>query len=85
MQEAKFLLAAIKEEFGGMSANPWADPKALAAAVKSGILDAPHLMGNKAARGETVTRAVNGGWDAIHPKTGDVLTEADRLKWLGVD
>ena len=85
VQEAKFLLAAIKEEFGGMSANPWADPKALAAAVKSGILDAPHLMGNKAARGETVTRAVNGGWDAIHPKTGDVLTEADRLKWLGVD
>jgi len=42
-------------------------------------------MGNKAARGETVTRAVNGGWDAINPKTGDVLTEADRLKLLGID
>ena len=82
--EARFLLAEIKEEFTAMSANPWADPKALAQAVKAGYLDAPHLVGNKAARGETVTKCLNGGWEAVNPKTGEVLTEADRLKLLGI-
>lgn len=84
VQEAKFLLAEIKETFGAVAANPWADPKALAQAVKIGILDAPHLMGNAAARGETVTKNVNGAWEAINPKTGEVVTEAERLKLLGV-
>lgn len=85
VNDAKVLLAAMKEEFGSVSANPWADPKALAGAVKSGILDAPHLVGNAAARGETVTRNVNGGWDAVHPKTGQVLSESERLTFLGID
>lgn len=85
VREARYLLAAIKEEFGAGSANPWADPVALAGAVKAGVLDAPHLMGNKAARGETVTRNVNGGWDPINPKSGEVITEAERLKLLGID
>ncbi len=85
VHEAKFLLAEIKEQFGAMAANPWTDPKALAQAVKAGILDAPHLTGNRAARGETVTKVVNGAWEAIDPKTGAVLTEAGRLKWLGID
>jgi len=85
VNEARFLLATIKEEFGAMSANPWADPKSLAGAVKAGILDAPHLVGNSAARGETVTNLVNGGWDPVNPKTGDALTEAQRLKLLGID
>ena len=83
-QEAKGLLAEIKETFGAVAANPWADPKALAQAVKIGILDAPHLMGNAAARGETVTKNVNGAWDAINPKTGEIVTEVERLKILGV-
>ncbi|HEY5538838.1 MAG TPA: methionine synthase, partial [Thermoplasmata archaeon] len=85
VREARFLLATMKEEFGSMYANPWADPKALAGAVKAGILDAPHLTGNKAARGETVTKLVNGGWDPINPKSDEVLTEAERLKVLGID
>jgi hypothetical protein len=84
VQEAKGLLAEIKETFGAVAANPWADPKALAQAVKIGILDAPHLMGNPAARGETVTKNVNGAWDAINPKTGEIMTEVERLKILGV-
>jgi len=67
-----------------MAANPWADPKVLAQSVKVGLLDAPHLMGNPAARGETVTKVVDGAWEAIDPKTGAVLTEADRLKLLGI-
>ncbi len=85
VQEASFLLAEIKETFGGVSANPWADPKALSQAVKIGILDAPHLMGNPVARGETVTKNVNGAWEAMNPKTGEVISEAERLKLLGIE
>ena len=84
VREATFLLAEIKEMAGGMAANPWADPKVLAQSVKVGLLDAPHLMGNPAARGETVTKVEDGAWEAIDPKTGAVLTEADRLKLLGI-
>ena len=85
VHEARLTLAETKEMFGGVSANPWADPKALAQAVKVGLLDAPHLMGNPAARGETVTKVVNGAWEAISPKTGEVLSESDRLRLLGID
>lgn len=85
VQEAETILATIKEHFSRLSKNPWTDPKALAQAVKMGILDAPHLMGNPAARGETVTKLVNGGWDAIDPESGKVLTEAERLKRLGIE
>ncbi len=84
VQEARFLLAEIKETFGAASANPWSDPKSLAQTVKIGILDAPHLMGSTAGRGETVTKIVNGAWEAINPKTGEVVTEAERLKLLGI-
>lgn len=84
VREATFLLAEIKEMAGGIAANPWADPKVLAQSVKVGLLDAPHLMGNPAARGETVTKVVDGAWEAIDPKTGAVLKEADRLKLLGI-
>ncbi len=85
VREAESILATIKEHFARFSKNPWTEPKALAQAVKMGILDAPHLMGNPAARGETVTKLVNGGWDAIDPDTGKVLTEVERLKRLGIE
>ena len=85
VHEARLILAEIKEMFGSVSANPWAHPKALAQAVKVGLLDAPHLMGNPAARGETVTMVVNGAWEAINPKTGEVLSEAERLRLLGIE
>jgi hypothetical protein len=84
VQEAGLILAEMKNMFGAMSANPWADPKALAQAVKTGLLDAPHLMGNPAARGLAVTKVVDGGWEAIHPGTGEVLSEAERLRLLGI-
>ena len=83
VKEAKFLLATIKEHYGELSPNPWIDPKTLAQTVKSGILDAPHLVGNKAGRGETVTKMVDGACDAIDPKTGEVISEEQRLRLLG--
>jgi len=34
--------------------------------------------------GATVTKVVSGAWEAVDPKTGAVLSEAPRLKLLGV-
>jgi len=84
VREARFLLAAMKDLYGSTSPNPLVDPRALAMAVKSGILDAPQLLGSPAARGATVTKVVSGAWEAVDPKTGGVLSEAQRLKLLGV-
>ena len=84
VKEARLLLAVIKENFGHQSPNPWCDPKSLAQAVKSGILDAPHLMGNPEARGETVTKIVNGACESVNPKTGEVISESERLRLLAI-
>jgi len=84
VREARFLMAAMKDLYGATSPNPLVDPRALAMAVKSGILDAPQLLGSPAARGATVTKVISGAWEAVDPKTGEALTEAQRLKVLGV-
>ena len=84
LDEARFLL----DEIRGMAAkgveDPWTDPPTLARAVKMGILDAPHLLGNPAACGRTVTRMVDGASRAIDPSTGEPLSERQRLRWLGI-
>ena len=54
------------------------DPEQLGSLVRSGILDAPHLAGNPAARGQIVT-VVDGGCDAVDPATGQHLPEKERL------
>jgi methylmalonyl-CoA mutase cobalamin-binding subunit len=57
------------------------DPKALGAVVRSGLFDAPQLVGNSAALGRVVT-VVDGGCDAVDPVTGRRLDEAERLSRL---
>ncbi|MBU1227716.1 MAG: cobalamin B12-binding domain-containing protein [Actinobacteria bacterium] len=75
MDEAGYLLNAIEDRFPGTLAG---DPDALAAAVRSGYLDAPYLAGSGVAPGRTVT-VVDGGCDAVDPDTGKTLTEKERL------
>lgn len=81
--EARLILGEIREMGAGIK-DAWSDPHTLAQAVKAGILDAPHLMGNPAARGTTVTQMIDGASRVIDPATGRPMTEAERLKWLGV-
>jgi len=57
------------------------DSHQLAAVVRSGLFDAPHLVGNPAAPGQVVT-VVDGGCDAVDPATGEVLGEAERITSL---
>ncbi len=84
IDEAWFLLERIKHVAPEGADDPWADPATLARAVKLGILDAPHLLGNATACGRTVTRMIEGACRAVDPATGKAMTERQRLKWLGV-
>jgi hypothetical protein len=84
LEDANVLLEKVRGLGKGDAVDPWADPKILARAVNLGILDAPHLLGNPVARGKTVTRMIEGGSRPVDPSTGKAMTEAQRLKWLGV-
>ncbi len=55
-------------------------PKVLAYAIKSGLLDAPHLVGNPAACGEIRTVMVDGACVTVDPETGNVVPEAERVR-----
>ncbi|HEY8414945.1 MAG TPA: methionine synthase, partial [Thermaerobacter sp.] len=77
--EARELLAAIRSLAAPGVRDPWTDPTTLKLAVEIGLLDAPHLMGNKAARGRVRTKIINGACFAIDPATGRPLTERERI------
>ena len=84
VDEARFLLDEVRDFAGPGVEDPWAHPETLARAVKAGILDAPHLLGNPVACGRTITRMIDGASRAVDPETGKPMTERQRLKWLGV-
>ncbi len=77
--EARITLQAIHNLGAQSSPDPLTDPRILAEAVTSGILDAPQLRHNPFARGQVKTRIVSGTCVAIHPD-GTPLSETERLK-----
>ena len=83
MQEAWILLhgiQALHERRGtGVDADPFTDPKTLAAAVKAGLLDAPHLQGNPSASGKVVSSIVGGACVAVDPVTRKPIDEESRV------
>ena len=60
VKEAQLTLHAIHTLAAPGVDDPWADAATLAAAVTTGILDAPQLKNNKYGRGEIRTQIVNG-------------------------
>jgi len=79
-EEARDLLEAIKKFGQDMSDDPWSDSKVLASAIKTGILDTPHFVGNPHLCGKIKTNLINGAWYAIDENIGNILTEKERLK-----
>ncbi len=73
------LLDSLPGQRSGYS-DPLVNPKVLAFAIKTGLLDAPHLVGNPAAFGKVCTSMVNGACVAVDPESGKVLPEADRIE-----
>ncbi len=82
--EAEVLLEALRALDCGCG-DPWACPRCLARAIRTGLLDAPHLCGNPAAAGRLVTGVVDGAIRALNPETGAPVSEAERLALLGRD
>ncbi|MFH1909046.1 MAG: methionine synthase, partial [Chloroflexota bacterium] len=79
--EARVTLEAIRSLAAPGVADPLTDPATLARAVTSGLLDAPHLRNNPFARGEIITRIVDGACVAVD-SDGRPLPEAKRLRRL---
>ncbi|MFH1825656.1 MAG: cobalamin B12-binding domain-containing protein [Candidatus Firestonebacteria bacterium] len=80
IKEAKILLKAIASLKMTEKGDPLTNPRIIAKAIKFGLLDAPHLKGNKVAKGEIATKIVNGKCVAINILTGKILNEAERIK-----
>ncbi len=79
--EAMYLIEKIKE-LGKGKKEPLLDPETLFSAVKTGILDAPGLLGFSVAKGEIRCEVINGANYAVD-ENGNILKEKDRLKRLG--
>lgn len=78
VKEAKLIIQAIKDIYTG-DKDPLTDPENLAKAVKIGILDAPHLIGNEAACGELKTRLISGAMYAYDEDKKEIIPEEERL------
>ncbi len=78
IKEAKFLLNTIKSLYIE-SEDPWSDPVVIADAIKKGIIDAPHLIGNKSAKGTVETRIIDGKCMAYSSDLGRAISEEERL------
>ena len=81
LAEAQELLAAIKN-LGDPETELGSDPTVLVRAIQTGILDAPHLQGSTVAKGQLQTRLIEGACVAVHPDTGQPITESERLQLL---
>jgi hypothetical protein len=83
--EVNILLKAIKRIGNSQKpienrADSLTDHETLAKAIEIGLLDAPHLKGNKYAKGALVTRITNGACYAIDPINNEILSEEERIK-----
>lgn len=82
-RETRVLLDAIWRLGESLGAeDPWADPETIATAVELGLIDAPHLRNNPAAKGTIVTRIVDGACVAVDPETKRPLSEEERIEKL---
>ena len=83
LAEAQELLTAIRH-LGDSDQSLGSQPEVLVAAIRAGILDAPHLAGSNTARGIIQTRLINGACVAVDPATGQPISEKERLQRLAM-
>jgi methylmalonyl-CoA mutase cobalamin-binding subunit len=82
-QQTQVTLAAIASLAESTVSDPLTDPKTLAHAVTTGILDAPHLQSNQFARGQIATRIdKRGACLAVDPVSGEYISEEERIRSL---
>jgi hypothetical protein len=84
LEEASVLLDAIKN-LNPHCDDPLSDAGTLAKAIEIGLLDAPHLKGNKWAKGLLQTRMINGACYAYDPQQSKILKEKERIARIKVE
>jgi len=82
LKESEILISSIKG-LATSSKDPLIDPEVIAKAVKIGLLDAPHLMGNPSACGKIKTRIINGRCEAVD-ESGRPIMEEERISKLEI-
>ncbi len=82
ISEADYLLRFITDRYAEVSKDPLCDPVVLTDCVKSGILDAPHIVKRGEYRGNLVTRMSGGSCLAYDPQNKKFMTEKERLERL---
>lgn len=80
LDEAKFLIGAIKRLGVSRFKDPLSSSRNIAEAVRIGLLDAPDLRGTRVGKGRIVTAIVGGACITIDRVTGQPVTEKDRLR-----
>lgn len=70
-------LLFLGQELG--SKDPYSDPQVISLAIKTGILDAPHLRGCPEACGALRTKIIDGACVTVDIRTGNALPEATRI------
>jgi len=78
VNDAMVIINAIKE-LNTLCSDPLSDPHTLSLAIKLGILDAPHLKGNKSASGSLQTKVINGACYAFDYENNRVIEEEERV------
>ncbi len=84
MDDARFLIDAIKRLEQVNTHDALIRPEVIATAVKEGLLDAADLRGSKVARGRITTAIVNGACVPVDGTTGRALSEKERMDEIAI-
>ncbi len=84
IEDANIILDSLKKLSDNEDIDPWTDPLTLSRAIKSGLIDAPHLKGNPEGAGLLTTKMVNGACYAFDYNDNKIIKEVERIEKLGV-
>lgn len=79
LEEAGVLIKAIQNMGFRDIDDPLTEPVTLAAAIKTGLIDAPHLKGNKEAAGKLTTKMIDGACYAYDYENERIVNEEERI------
>lgn len=82
INEADFLISAIKNISNNPTLDPLTDAENLAKALEIGVLDAPHLTNSEFSKGKIRTNMIDGACCAIDPVSGEKIETSKRIAGL---
>ena len=85
VSEASFLIDFIIDRYSSISSDPLSDPKVIADCIRTGILDAPHIVKNDKFKGTLQTRIIDGKCLAFDTGKGRAVSERERLDSIALE